>query len=86
MQARINNNLMKISLNTLPYNYLYRKPSITDTFNEEESIVGVCAVFVQGPGRRIVSSFDCDIPDDWNSHVRMRLQTKRQDGNTNEEH
>ena len=58
-----------VSLNTLPYNYLYRKPSITDTFNVEESIMGVCAVFVKGPGCQIVASFDSDIPDDWNSHV-----------------
>ena len=72
-------------MSTLPYNYLYRKPSITDTFNVEESIVGVCAVFIQGPGSQIVASFDCDIPDDGNSHVGVCLQTKRQDGNTNEE-
>ena len=47
--------------------------------------MGVCAVFIQGPSRQVVSSFDCDIPDDWNSHVGVCLQTKRQDGNTNEE-
>ena len=69
-----------VSLNTLPYNYLYRKPSITDTFNEEESIVGVCAVFVQGPGSDVVPCFDCDIPDDGNSHVGVGLQTEGQDG------
>ena len=47
--------------------------------------MGVCAVFIQGPGSQIVASFDCDIPDDWNSHVGVCLQTKRQDGNTNKE-
>ena len=65
-----------VSLNTLPYNYLYRKPSITDTFNEEESIVGVCAVFVQGPSCQIVASLDGDVPDDGNSHVWVGLQAE----------
>ena len=47
--------------------------------------MGVCAVFIQGPGCQIVASFDCNIPDDGNSHVGVGLQAKRQDGNTNEE-
>ena len=47
--------------------------------------MGVCAVFIQGPGCLIVASLDCDIPDDGNSHVGVGLQAKRQDGNTNEE-
>ena len=78
-------NLISCNRNTLPYNYLDRKPSITDTFNVEESIMGVCAVFVQGPSGHIVASFDSGIPDDWNSHVGVCLQTKWQDGNTNKE-
>ena len=47
--------------------------------------MGVCAVFVKGPSSQIVACFDSDISDDWNSHVGVCLQTKRQDGNTNEE-
>ena len=72
--------MLKTSLNfqfkIVPDDYFYREPGITNTFNVEESIMGVGAVFVQCPGGHIVTSPDCHIPDDRYSHVGVGLEAK----------
>ena len=70
----------------LPYNNLYGEPGITNTLDIEESIMRVCTVFVQGPGRHVVPRPDCDVPDDGDPHVRVSLQTEGQDRDADEEH
>jgi hypothetical protein len=43
------------------------------------------AVLVQGPGSNVPSCPDGDVPDHRDPHVRVGLQTERQNGDADEE-
>ena len=74
-----------VTKNCLPDKYLDGEPSIADTLYEEESIVSIGAVLVQGPGGQVPPRPDGDVPDHGDPHVRVGLQAERQDGDANEE-
>ena len=74
-----------VTKNCLPDKYLDGEPSIADTLYEEESIVSIGAVLVQGPGGQVPPRPDGDVPDHRDPHVRVGLQAERQDGDANEE-
>ena len=69
----------------LPDKYLYSEPGIADTLNEEESIMSVGAVLVQGPGGQVPPRPDGDVPDHRDPHVRVGLQAEGQDGDADKE-
>ena len=69
----------------LPDKYLYSEPGIADTLNEEERIVSIGAVLVQGPGSEVPPRPDGDVPDHRDPHVRVSLQAEGQNGDTDEE-
>jgi hypothetical protein len=48
--------------------------------------VGIGLRLVQCPGRRVERRVHRQVADHRNSHVRMRFQAERQDGNADEEH
>ena len=68
-----------------PDEKLESEPSITKTLKVEESIVSVCAVFIQSPGGLVGRGGHGHIVNDGDSHARVGLQTEYHDGGTDEE-
>ena len=58
---------------------------ISNALHEEEGLVGVGLSFVQGPGWSIERRTHGYVPDDGDSHVRVRFQAERHDGDDDEE-
>ena len=63
---------------------LYGEPGIAHIFYVEESIVRVCAVFVQAPHSGVTPGHR-DVPDHRHPHVRVGLQAEGEDGGADEE-
>ena len=59
--------------NVSPDKDLYGEPCIADALYEEESIVSIGAVLVQGPGSQVPPRPDGDVPDHGDPHVWMGL-------------
>ena len=68
-----------------PDEQLQGEPSIADTLDIEESIMGISPIFVQGPGSCVMGGLDSEVMDDRDSHVRMGLEAEGEDGGADEE-
>ena len=68
-----------------PDEQLQGEPSIADTLDIEESIMGISPIFVQGPGSCVMGGLDSEVMDDRDSHVRMGLEVEGEDGGADEE-
>ena len=68
-----------------PDDYFKAEPRIANALHEEEGLVGVGLSFVQGPGWSIERRTHGYVPDDGDSHVRVRFQAERHDGDDDEE-
>ena len=66
-------NTLNASSPILPDKDLYSEPSIADALYEEEGIVSIGTVLVQGPGSQVPPRPDGDVPDHGDPHVWMGL-------------
>ena len=69
-----------------PHHDLEREPRVADALDVEEGDVRVRLRLVQHPRRRVGRRADGEVADHGHSHVRVRLQTERDDTRDNEEH
>ena len=69
-----------------PDKKLQGEPGVADTLDVEESIVSIGTILVKGPGSCVFRGPDSEVVDDRDSHVRVGLEAKGQDGGADEEH
>ncbi len=62
------------------------EPRVTNALDEEEGVVGVGLVLVQGPGGRVAGRPHGDVPYHGHPHIWMRLQAEGHDRDDDEEH
>ena len=68
-----------------PDEQLDGEPSIAHALHEEEGVVWVGAVLVQGPGCPVHRRPHRQVVDDRNPHIWVGLETEGQDRNTDKE-
>ena len=65
---------------------LHREPRVAYTLYVEEGLVWVRLVLVEGPVERVVARLYGDVAYERDSHIRVGFETKRDDGDDDEEH